>query len=96
MKLWELDTLGCELLCLSSPEFAIRDDSSSDDLNGFSSSTVSSSQFHIHLGDGTSKASISKLLVHVHGVCACCVSENDSVVLDVACFLFENLRRDKG
>ena len=95
MKLWELNSLIRELKCLGSSEFTIRDNSSSDDLNGFSSSTMSSTHFHVHLRDCTAKGNISKLLVHVHSVCTCCISENNSVVLDVAGFLFENLTRQR-
>ena len=62
-----------------------------DDLNGFSSSTVASSHLHVHLRNSAGKARVSKLLVHVHSVRARVVPQDDSVVLDVAGSLLEDL-----
>ena len=53
---------------------------------------MSSSQLHVHLGDGSAKSSVSVLFVHVDDDGACQISEHDSVVLDAAGFLFEDLQ----
>ena len=66
-------------------------DCGSDDLNAFSTGTVSTGELSVHLGDGTSKADVSVLLVHVNRVCARQVAENDTVVLDASGFFLEDL-----
>ena len=91
MKLWELDSLRCELLSLGSLNLAIVDNSSSNDLDGLSSGTGTASQVQVQLRDSTSKAHISVFFVHVDGVCARQVFKNDSVVSDSSGLLLKNL-----
>ena len=95
MKLWELDILVRELLGLCSLHFTVFQNCGSDDLDGFSSGTVSAGQVHVHLGDGSGEGDISVLLVHVHSVCARRISKYDSEVLDCTGLLLENLRHAK-
>lgn len=62
-----------------------------DDLNGISTRTVSASQLDVHLGNCTSEGDVSVLLVHVHGVCARQVANDDAEVPDSASTPLENL-----
>ena len=62
-----------------------------DDLDAFSTCTVSAAHLHVHLRNSAGKARVSKLLVHVHSVRARVVPQDDSVVLDVAGSSLEDL-----
>ena len=88
--LWESD-LSSELRDVVSSKLIVRDDAGSDDLNGISSSTVSASHLHVHLGDGSIKGSISVLLVHVNGISSGQISQENSVVSDGSRSLLEDL-----
>jgi hypothetical protein len=61
------------------------------DLDGLSSSTVLTREVDVKLGNGTAKSVCAVLLVHVDGVRAGLVSENNAVVLDVIGILLEDL-----
>ena len=64
--LWVSQVVSVVLLNVSSNDFRSSEDSSSHDLNGFSSTTVSTSHFTVHLGDSTTESSVSEFLVHVN------------------------------
>ena len=61
-----------------------------DDVDGISSSGVSTGHLVVHLGDGTAEGSGSVLLVHVDDTGSSKIFKDDSVVLDAACFFLEN------
>ncbi len=63
----------------------------SNDLDGLSSGTVLAGKVDIKLGNGAVESVSSVLLVHVDGVSAGLVSENNAVVLDVIGILLEDL-----
>ena len=69
----------------------IRKYASSDDLDGFGSSTVSTTHFHVHLGHCSVQSRVSVFFVHVHGDSSSQVSKEDSVVLDSTSFFLEDL-----
>lgn len=62
-----------------------------NDMDSIASSTVSSSHFTIHLGDGSAKSDISIFFVHVDDTSSCKISKHDSVVLDRVWFSLEDL-----
>ena len=62
-----------------------------DDLDGFGAGRVATAHLHVHLGDGTAQGGVSVLLVHVDGVGAGQVTKVDTVVLDAAGLLLEDL-----
>lgn len=62
-----------------------------DDLHGLSSGTVLTGKVDVKLGNGAVKSVCAVLLVHVDGVRAGLVSENNAVVLDVIGILLEDL-----
>lgn len=63
-----------------------------DDLNAFSASLMPSAHLHIHLRNCSCQSDVSVLLVHVDGVRACQVANDDAVVLDRASASLENLK----
>ena len=89
--LGEPDRFLVELTDLSSSHISLRDDGSSDDLNRLVAGRVSSAHLHVQLGDGTVEGSVSVLLVHVDGDGTGQVSKNNSIILDAARLLLEDL-----
>jgi len=63
----------------------------SDNLDGLSSGTVLTGKVDVKLRNGTGESVSAVLLVHVDGVSAGLVSENNAVVLDVIGILLEDL-----
>ena len=91
-ELWELEAALDELLGLLSQDFAVWLDNGLDDVDGVSSGTVSTSHLLVHVGDGTAESGGSVLLVHVDYISSCSILKYDSVVLNGAGFLLEDLR----
>lgn len=58
------------------------DDTGIDDLDGLEPGAMTTSKLGVHLSDGTAKADITELFVHVVGTGARVVTEGDAVVLD--------------
>lgn len=90
-NLWVLEVGNSVLLSTSSHGGVFWLNDSLDDLNGFTSSAMSSSHFTVHLGDGSAKGDISVLLVHVYDTSSSKISKHDSVVLDRVGFFLEDL-----
>ena len=87
----ELEILLDVLLGDIALELAGRNDASVNDLNGRATSTVATSELSIHLINGTVNGHITVLLVHVVSARARVVADGDTVVLDVARVLLEDL-----
>ena len=62
-----------------------------DDMDGISSSTMSSSHFAVHLGDGSTESAVSILFVHVDDTSTSKISKHDSVILDIGCLSLKDL-----
>ena len=75
----------------SSHDLVVWLNDSFDDVNGISSSTVSSSHFTVHLGDGSAKGDISILFVHVDDTLSGLVLEHDTVVSNAVGASLEDL-----
>ena len=90
-SLGEPNSFSSESLRSLSNSVLVGKHASSDDLDGFGSSTVSATHFHVHLGDCSVQSSVSVFFVHVHGDSSGQVSEEDSVVLDSTSFFLEDL-----
>jgi len=90
-NLWVSEVGNSVLLSTSSHGGVFWLNDSLDDLNGFTSSAMSSSHFTVHLGDGSAKGDISVLLVHVYDTSSSKISKHDSVVLDRVGFFLEDL-----
>ena len=74
-------------------DLAVIEHAGSDDLDRVMGSTVSTRHLHVHLRDSSAEGHISVLLVHVDGIGAGEVTENDAVVSDGAGLLLEDLAR---
>lgn len=62
-----------------------------DNLDGFSTSTVTTAHLRVHLGHGTAERGIAVLFVHVNGEGTGEITENDAVVLDSSGVLLVDL-----
>ena len=88
---WELNTPGSELLGVVSQDILSGDNSSSDDLNGTWSGTMSTGHLIVKLSDGTAKGEVSVLTVHIVSSRSGVISQPDTVVLDVSGVLLVDL-----
>ena len=75
----------------SSDIIALSDNRGSDDLDGFMSSLMLTTHFHIKLRYGSIQADISEFLVHVVDGSSRLISEDDAVGLNGSLTLFEDL-----
>lgn len=87
---WETKSAAQILIGVVSLDFLILDDSSLDDLNIASHSSVTSSHIIVHLTDSSGESNISVLLVHIVGSTSALVSKPDSKVLNLAGRLVED------
>ena len=88
--LWESDVSN-ELADVSTSELVVWDDACSNDLDGITSSTVSTRHLHVHLGDSSAESSISVFFVHVNVVISGQISQENSIVSDGSGLLLEDL-----
>ena len=88
--LWETG-IGGELDNVATSAVLVEENASSNNLDGFTSSAMSSGHFLVHLGDSSAKGVVSVLLVHVDCTSSGQVTEEDSVVPDASGFLLEDL-----
>ena len=89
--LGESDVVLSELDGLLTDGISIGDDGGLDDLEGLSSSGVTTTHFHVELGDGSAEGHVSEFLVHVNGGGTGVVSEEDAVVSHDTGSLLEDL-----
>lgn len=89
--LGEDNTSSGELDGLLTDGVGIGNDGGLDDLDGLSSSGVTTGHLHVELGDGSAKGDVSELLVHVNGGGTGIVSEEDTVVSHDTGSLLEDL-----
>lgn len=89
--LWVFDTSFNVLCSVSSLDLIVWDNNSLDDVDRISSSTVSTSHFTVHLGDGSAERIVSVLLVHVNNISSGSVLKNNTVVSDAIGASFKNL-----
>ena len=89
--LGEDNTSLSELLGLLTSGIGVGNDGSLDDLDGLSSSGVTSTHLHVELGDGSAEGGVSEFLVHVDGSGTGIVSEEDTVVSHDSGSLLEDL-----
>ena len=80
-----------KLANLSASHAGLVEDGGSDDLDGVQGGGVTTGHLHVHLGDGTAERHVSVLLVHVDGIGAGEIAEEDTVVSDGTSLLLENL-----
>ena len=80
--LWESQTCLNKLLDLVSLHLVVVEHNSLDDMDGFSSSAVATSQLVVQERHGSSESGGSELLVHVDVTLSGLVSEHDTEVLD--------------
>ena len=76
---------------LGTTKLVIRNNASSDDLDGVVGGGMATGHLHVHLGSSSAEGRVSVLLVHVHGTGTGEVTENDAVVSDAADLLLEDL-----
>ena len=93
VRLGEIDLLRSELSNLRTSHVLVFHNGGPDDLDGIESGRMATRHLHVHLGDGTAEGNISVLLVHVDGISAGKVAQEDAVVADGADLLLEDLGR---
>lgn len=72
-------------------EVLVVETAGTDDLDGLTTGGVTSAHFNVHLGDGTAEGGVSVFLVHVDGVSAGIVSEENTEVLEAGGLLLVDL-----
>ena len=78
----ELEAVFQVLGSSSSKNLLVGEDHSFDNMNAISSGTVSTSEFTVHLGDGSAKRNVSILLVHVDDTGSSEILQHNTVILD--------------
>ena len=80
--LWVSKTSLSILESLWSPDLLVSEDNSLDDVDGVTSSTVSTSNFVVQLGNGSAERVVSVFLVHVDDIVSGLVLHDNTVVSD--------------
>ena len=80
--LWVFEVSSSILGSLWSSQILVCNNASLDDVDGISSSTVSTSDFVVQLSDGSAKRVVSVFFVHVDDIISGLVLHDDTVVSD--------------